>query len=166
MVLHTATCRIAIPMDTHHLSCALCFHCIGQERHCTGHADHALTRGRLVAQALAAAAGAHARLTAEAEEGERARAAHLAWSGAALAANSVTLVDEALLQIRAAFLLPRRDLKCALREEAVVHGVQHPSLSCSLAGSILFQPELLKRFMGRDCIVYTYAQDHSPYTQP
>ncbi|KAK9830355.1 hypothetical protein WJX72_011239 [[Myrmecia] bisecta] len=42
---------------------------------------------------------------------EAARHAHLAWSGRALVANSMVLMQEGIETIRAAFLLPQKDLK-------------------------------------------------------
>ena len=42
------------------------------------------------------------------------RRAHLAWSGQAMVNNSLNVMQEAVETIRAAFLLPQKDLKCAL----------------------------------------------------
>ena len=42
------------------------------------------------------------------------RRAHLAWSGQAMVSNSLNVMQEAVETIRAAFLLPQKDLKCAL----------------------------------------------------
>ena len=39
---------------------------------------------------------------------------HLAWSGQALIANSVGIMEEAVDQIRATFLFTSKELKCAL----------------------------------------------------
>jgi len=39
------------------------------------------------------------------------RRAHLAWSGQAMVSNSLNVMQEAVETIRAAFLLPRKDLK-------------------------------------------------------
>jgi hypothetical protein len=36
----------------------------------------------------------------------------LAWSGQAMVANSVSVMEEAVEQIRTAFLLPQKDLRC------------------------------------------------------
>ena len=41
------------------------------------------------------------------------RRAHLAWSGQAMVSNSLNVMQEAVETIRAAFLLPQKDLKCA-----------------------------------------------------
>lgn len=40
------------------------------------------------------------------------RRAHLAWSGQAMVSNSLNVMQEAVETIRAAFLLPQKDLKC------------------------------------------------------
>ncbi len=39
------------------------------------------------------------------------RRAHLAWSGQAMVSNSLNVMQEAVETIRAAFLLPQKDLK-------------------------------------------------------
>ena len=44
-------------------------------------------------------------------EGQRRE--HLAWSGQAMVSNSLNVMQEAVETIRAAFLLPQKDLKCA-----------------------------------------------------
>lgn len=50
-------------------------------------------------------------------EGQKARVEaeqrrHLAWSGRELVGSSLGLMEEAVDQIRAAFLLPKKELKC------------------------------------------------------
>ena len=64
-------------------------------------------------QALQAAADDIGSLQGQRAAALAAQQAHLAWSGQALIANSLGLVDEALDGIRAACLLPQRELKCA-----------------------------------------------------
>ena len=66
-------------------------------------------------QALQAAAANIGSLQGQRAAALAAQQAHLAWSGQALIANSLGLVDEAVDSIRAAFLLPQKELKCACR---------------------------------------------------
>ena len=50
-------------------------------------------------------------LRAQAAELDAARRQHLAWTGQAMVGNSLTVMQEAVETIRAAFLLPQKDLK-------------------------------------------------------
>ena len=64
-------------------------------------------------QALQAAESQRSALEAQRAAALAAQRAHLAWSGQALVANSLVLMDEAADQIRAAFLLPQKELRRA-----------------------------------------------------
>lgn len=68
------------------------------------------------AQALQRANVALGELDARQAAAERARQAALAWSGQALVSNSMAgagALQDAIEALRAAFLLPQKELKCA-----------------------------------------------------
>ena len=66
-----------------------------------------------MAQALEAAEGDKWTLEGQKTEMLRQQQRHLAWSGQALIANSVSVMEEAVDQIRATFLFTSKELKCA-----------------------------------------------------
>ncbi len=70
----------------------------------------------LCAQALEAVEGEKWTLEGQKTEMLRQQQRHLAWSGQALIANSVSIMEEAVDQIRATFLFTSKELKCALRD--------------------------------------------------
>lgn len=67
----------------------------------------------LRAQALEAAESQRWALEGQKARVEAEQLRHLAWSGHALVGNSLGLMEEAVDHIRAAFLLPQKELKCA-----------------------------------------------------
>ena len=62
-------------------------------------------------QALSQLSRAEQELRVQAAELDAARRQHLAWTGQAMVGNSLTVMQEAVETIRAAFLLPQKDLK-------------------------------------------------------
>ena len=63
-------------------------------------------------QALEAVEGEKWTLEGQKTEMLRQQQRHLAWSGQALIANSVSVMEEAVDQIRATFLFTSKELKC------------------------------------------------------
>lgn len=59
------------------------------------------------------------------------RRAHLAWSGQAMVSNSLNVMQEAVETIRAAFLLPQKDLKCACHSYCTAAAAVAPSCKCN-----------------------------------
>ena len=64
-------------------------------------------------QELGIALQGQSRLAGEKAELERVAQQHLLWSGQALVAGSLAVMEEAVQQIRTAFLMPSKELKCA-----------------------------------------------------
>ena len=63
-------------------------------------------------QELGIALRGQSRLAGEKAELERVARQHLLWSGQALVASSLGVMEEAVQQIRTAFLMPSKELKC------------------------------------------------------
>ena len=69
---------------------------------------------------------------------------HLAWSGQALVANSVSIMEEAVDQIRATFLFTSKELKCALRHSCVLlNEITHRAVSPTRGIHAIKEPGLL-----------------------
>ena len=64
-------------------------------------------------QELGIALQGQSRLAGEKAELERVARQHLLWSGQALVAGSLASMEEAVQQIRTAFLMPSKELRCA-----------------------------------------------------
>lgn len=82
-----------------------------------------------MAQALEAAEGDKWTLEGQKTEMLRQQQRHLAWSGQALIANSVSVMEEAVDQIRATFLFTSKELKCGT-------SITQPSLVLPVPGPL------------------------------